>query len=180
MAAADPSGPLKLYQIDEKTLAALNRGKTPDSVKVINLAKSLAVKVAEEVQAKPHLKLIGEMAEEVVERYDERQIDTQTALQALEDLVREYNEAKQQETAKEFEGKNTFAVYWLLHRLGINDNVLAVQVDRIITEHPHWKVNPENARQLRLKLTVEFMKPFGKERVAEVIDKLLALERQEA
>ena len=41
----------------------------------------------------------------------------------------------------------------------------------------HWKVNAENARQLRLKLTVELMKPFGKDKVAEAIDKLLALQQ---
>lgn len=178
--ATQPDGPMRLYKIDEKTLEALHKGKMPDSVKVINLAKSLAVKVAEEIKGKPHLKSIGDMAEQVVERYDERQIDTRTALHALEDLVQEYNEAKQQEAAKKFEGKNTFAVYWLLQRLGVGDDGLATCVDRIITQHPHWKVNPENARQLRLKLTVELMKPFGKDKIAEVIDKLLALERQEA
>jgi type I restriction enzyme R subunit len=180
VSAADPSGPLKLYVIDEKTLEALHKGKAPDSVKVINLAKSLAVKVAEEIQGKPHLQSIGEMAEQAVERYDERQIDTRTALDALEELVREYNEAKKLETAKQFQGKHTFPVYWLLHKLGLDDDSLAVKVDEIMTRHPHWKLNPENARQLRLTLTVELMKPIGKERVAEVIDSLLALERLEA
>src|SRR5262249_34806435 len=95
LTATQPAGPMKLYEIDEKTLEALHKGKAPDSVKVINLAKSLVVKVAEEIKGKPHLKSIGDMAEQIVERYDERQIDTQTALHALEDIVREYNEAKQ-------------------------------------------------------------------------------------
>ena len=90
------------------------------------------------------------------------------------------NEAKQQEAGQQFKGKNTYAVYGLLNRLGVADDDLANQVDQIITEHPYWKGNPENARQLRLKLTVELMKPFGKDKVAEVIEKLLALERQEA
>jgi len=120
------------------------------------------------------------MAAQVLERYDERQVDTQTALHTLEDLVRDYNEAKAQEAAKEFKGKNTFAVYWLLHREGVADDSLAAKVERIIAAHPHSRVNPENARQLRLTLTAELMKPFGREKVADVIDKLLALERQEA
>jgi type I restriction enzyme R subunit len=180
LAATKPTGPLQLYEIDEKTLEALQRGKAPDSVKIINLAKSLAVKVAEEIQGKPHLKSIGDRAQQIVERYNERQIDTQTALQALEDLVREYNDAKHQEAARHFEGKNTFAVFWLLHRLGVQDDQLAIKVDQLITEHPHWKINPENARRLRLKLTVELMQTFAKEKVAAVIDQLLALERQKA
>jgi type I restriction enzyme R subunit len=173
---ADPAGPMKLYEIGEKTLEDLHKGKTPASVKVINLAKSLAVKVSEEI-GKPHLKSIGEMAEQVVERYDERQVDTQTALRALEDLVREYNEAKQQEGTKKSEGTNTFAVYWLLHRLECDDDKLAIQVDRIIEDHPHRKINPENERQLRLKLTVALMNPLGKDKVPEAIDKLLGMER---
>jgi type I restriction enzyme R subunit len=174
--AADPTGPMKLYEIGEKTLEALHKAKTPDSVKVINLGKSLVVKISEEAH-KPHLKSIGEMAEQVVEHYDERQVDTQTALNALEALVREYNEAKREETAKKFAGKNTFAVYWLLHRLGCDDDTLAVNVDRMMEEHPYWRVNPENERQLRLRLTVALMKPLGRGKVPEVIDKLLGMER---
>jgi type I restriction enzyme, R subunit len=178
--AENPCGPLKLYEIDEKTLEALHNGKSADPVKVINLAKSLAVKIAEEVAAKPHLQSIGDMAEEVVERYDERQMDTQTALTTLERLVQDYNEAKRQEEAKKFEGKNTFAVYWRLQKLGVADDALAVRADQLIAEHPHRELNPENARQLRLKLTIELMKSFDKDKVAEVIDELLNLERQEA
>ncbi len=174
--AADPAGPMKLYEIGEKTLEALHRGKTPDSVKVINLAKSLAVKISEET-GKPHLKSIGDRAEEVVERYDERQVDTQTALKALESLVREYNDARRQEAAKRFRGKNTFAIYWLLHRLGCDDEDLAVKVDQIAEDHPYWRINSENERQLRLKLSVALMKALGKDTVPEAIDKLLALER---
>lgn len=50
-------------------------------------------------------------------------------------------------------------------------------VDRIIEDHPHWRINPENERQLRLKLTVAMMKPLGRDKVPEAIDKLLGMER---
>ncbi len=179
--ADDPSGPLKQYKIDERTLEALHRGQSPDAVKVINLAKSLAVTVSGEAGEKPHLRSIGERVEEVVQRYDERQVDTKTALDALEELVREYNEARQQEAAKGFERPTTFPIYWRLRQeFGRDDAGLATEVDRIIAEHPYRAVNPENMRQLRLRLTVALMKTLGKDKVSDAIDRLLALERQEA
>jgi hypothetical protein len=44
------------------------------------------------------------------------------------------NETKQQEAAQRFKVKNTFAVYWLLNRLGVADDGLDNQVDQISFE----------------------------------------------
>lgn len=176
--ADDPSGPLKRYDINQHTLEALHEGKSPDAVKVINLAKSLIDAVWREATDKPHLRGIGERVENIVQRYDDRQDDTQTALAALEELLRKYNEAKQQEAAKGFDHPTTFPIYWLLRQnFGCDDTGLADEVDRIIAAHPYRKDNPENMRQLRLQLTVALLKPLGKERTAEAIDRLLGLER---
>jgi type I restriction enzyme R subunit len=178
--ADDPTGPLKRYEINEQTLDALRNGRTPDAVKVINLARSLVATVTDEAGEKPHLKSIGERAEEVIQRFDERQDDTQTALAALETLLREYNEARQQEAAKGFQRRTTFPVYWLLRqKFGCDDPTLAAETDRTIAEHPYRDANPENLRQLRLRLTLALMTPLGKDRVAEAIDALLDLERHD-
>jgi type I restriction enzyme R subunit len=175
--ADDPAGPMRRYTIDEKTLEAIQRGRAPDSVKVINLGKSLAVTIADESANKPHLRTIGERVDEVLLRYDERQDDTQTALAALEDLVRQYNEAKRQEAATGFERPTTFPIFWLLRQeFGCDDTTLAGQVDQIIAAHPYRNENPENMRQLRLRLTVALMKPLGKDRVGGAIDQLLGLD----
>lgn len=149
-------------------------------MKVINLAKSLTTTVWREENDKPHLRTIGERAEAIVQSYDDRQVDTKTALAALEELVREYNEARRQESDKGFDRPTTFPVYWLLRqKFGCDDTVLADEVDRIMADHPYRGVNPENMRQLRLRLTVALMKPLGKDRVAEAIDLLLAMERKD-
>lgn len=181
MAAGDMSGPLQRYEINEQTLEALSKGQTAEAVKVINLAKSLRDTIWQEAAEKPHLRTIGERVTEIVDRYDERQVDTRTALAALEELVREYNEARRQEAAKGFERPATFAVYWLLRQqFSCDDTALAGEVDKLIAEHPYRDVNPENMRQLRLRLTATLMKPLGKDRVADAIDRLLAQERHGA
>jgi type I restriction enzyme R subunit len=178
--ADDPYGPIKRYEINERTLEALNRGRSPDAVKVINLAKSLTATVWQDESDKPHLKSIGERAEAIVQGYDDRQVDTKTALAALEGLVREYNEAKKQESDKGFDRPTIFPVYWLLRQqFGCDNPTLADKVDRIIADHPYRKINPENLRQLRLRLTVALLKAVGKDRVAEAIDRLLSMERNE-
>lgn len=178
--ASDPAGPLKRYEINEKTLEALHKGKAPEGVKVINLAKSLSATVWQESTDKPHLRGIGERIDAILQRFDDRQDDAKTALSALEKLVQEYNDARREEAAKGFDRRSTFPVYWLLRqKFARDDTALAIEVDRIIDEHPYRRVNPENLRQLRLRLTVALMKPLGKDRVAEAIDALLSLERRE-
>jgi type I restriction enzyme, R subunit len=176
----DPAGPIKQYQIDEHTLEAMHKGRTRGEVKVINLAKSLISTVWNEVDDEPHLRSIGERAEAIVQSYDDRQDNTQTALAALELLVNEFNEAKRQKATKGFDRRTTFSVYWMLRQqFGCDDAALAERVDRIIADHPYRKVNPENLRQLRTRLTVELVKAVGKDRVGEAIDGLLVLERNE-
>ncbi|HEX4143771.1 MAG TPA: HsdR family type I site-specific deoxyribonuclease [Pirellulales bacterium] len=178
--ADDPAGPLKRYEINEGTLQALHSTQSPDGVKIINLAKSLAGTISAEESEKPHLRTIGERVEEIVQRYDERQVDTKTALDALEEMVREYNEARRQEKAKGFDQPTTFSIYWLLRQqCGCDDSELAIELDRTIGAHPYRDMNPENMRQLRLRLTVALIKPLGKEKVADAIDRLLALDRKE-
>jgi hypothetical protein len=85
-----------------------------------------------------------------------------------------------QEKAKGFDQPTTFSIYWLLRQqCGCDDPELAIDVDRTIAEHPYRDMNPENMRQLRLRLTVALIKPLGKEKVADAIDRLLALDRKE-
>jgi type I restriction enzyme R subunit len=176
--AGDPAGPMKRYEINERTLDALRNGQAPDAVKVINLAKSLTDTAWREGGDKPHLRTIGERAEEVVQRYDERQADTQTALSALEELVREYNEATRLEAEMKFDRPTTISVLLALKRYtGELDPKLATEVDGIMAAHPYRDVNPENMRQLRLRLTAALLKPLGKDRVARAIDDLLNLQR---
>jgi type I restriction enzyme R subunit len=107
--------PLPIQTIDEGTLEALKASQCSDTVKVINLIKSITSTVDDEVDGNPALISIGEKAETIADLYDTRQISTQDALRRLEDLVTEYVDLKRAWVDKGM-APETFAVYWTIHR----------------------------------------------------------------
>jgi type I restriction enzyme R subunit len=57
---------MPVQKLDEKTLAALKAASSSDTIKIINLTKSIQITVSEEGAANPFLWSIGERAEAVV------------------------------------------------------------------------------------------------------------------
>jgi type I restriction enzyme R subunit len=73
--------PQGTYEIGTEALLALLHEDRPDTVKVFNLLKELNRIVAEQGKTAPHLIPIGERAEEIRRRFEERLISAQDALQ---------------------------------------------------------------------------------------------------
>jgi type I restriction enzyme R subunit len=165
--------PLPIYAINEETLEALKKDNKSDKTKVVNLRKSIAVFVDENVGAMPYLIGIGERLQAINELYDQRQSDTIASLRHLEDLIREINLANKERTERGFDAK-IFSIYWILKKAyAARPEDLAKKVDDLLIKYSNWQVNSEEKRDLRLALYGHLMKPIGKEKAQEVIDKIL-------
>ncbi|MCI0441334.1 MAG: type I restriction endonuclease subunit R, partial [Chloroflexi bacterium] len=90
-----------VYEINPQTLEEIAREEQSDTVKVFNLLKSIEKKVADEIGGSPYLLSIGERAEKVAEAFKQRQISTIEALKAFEDIIREINEAQQEQAERD-------------------------------------------------------------------------------
>lgn len=168
---------IKVYEINEDTLAQIAASNAPDTVKVFNLLKSLEQVIKERINVAPYLLSIGELAEQVVQAFQNRQITTQEALQRLEDLVREFNQAER-DRAQTNLTPETFAVYWLLQRRGIQEaEQVAQNMAKAFELYPHWHRSDRHERHIRLELYKSLKNTAVKEE-KPIIDQILNLIRR--
>lgn len=166
---------LPIYAIDGQTLELLNIDPKSDKAKVVNLTRSIRVFVDDNQSKNPFLFGIGERVEAINELYDNRQIDTIHALKQLEDLVKQVNLAKKEQTEKKLDTR-TFSIYWVLKTyttFGVDE--LSKNVSALYDKYPNWKVNGDERRTLRLELTALLLKPVGKEKVQEAMKEIFTL-----
>jgi type I restriction enzyme R subunit len=141
-----------IYEINEDLLELIAEDDAPDTVKVFNLLKSIQNMIAQNIHLAPYLLSIGERAEAIVEAYQLRQKATQEALEALEELIREINQAEKERADKAF-APAAFAVYWLLRREEISSaEKIAREMEKTFDEFPHWRFSSAQEREVRKDL----------------------------
>ncbi len=79
--------PGAIHTLGAAELEALKRGAGSGEAKVLNLRKAIADAVRKDAATQPFLVPIGERAEALAERYEDRQITTQQALDGFHDLA---------------------------------------------------------------------------------------------
>ena len=129
-------------------------------------------------RTEPYLLPIGERAEAVLDWYDNRQVSTQEALRQLEKLLSEYVDAKR-EYEKSGYDLSTFTIYWVLKQVGAPDPTkLAPLLNAAANRFPNYKHNAVELRQLKAELYKLLLPAVGKERMVEVAERILKLQRQ--
>lgn len=149
--------PGAIHELSVEALASLQQRELSDTTKLLNLRKVLVSTVERERSSKPFVRSIGERAQGLVERYENRQLATEEALSAFEELAEEYLEAdrKREELGLD---ENTFAIYVTLRSTstdGTTEGVTtdkAEEVDALFEQYPDYQWNEEQQRELRVAL----------------------------
>jgi type I restriction enzyme R subunit len=171
---------LPLVRIDDKALDALKQRRGSERATVINLGKGLMQAVVDGAGTQPYLVPIGERAEAILDAYDDRQITTQDALGELEQLLTDYVQAGV-ERAQSGLDLNTFTIYWLLKRAGASEpKDLAQTLDAVFQRFPNHAHNPAERRQLKAELYKVLLPAVGKDRMVDVAEHLLLVQRRAA
>lgn len=169
---------MPVISIDETTLAALKKGDDSSPSKVVNLGRSLLQATRTTGDEQPYLIPIGERAEAVLEAYDDRQLTTQAALRQLEELLEEFVEARQEHERTGFD-VDTFTVYWVLRQAGApGADHLAPRLGAAFRRFPNHAHNSDELRRLKAELYKILLPAVGKDRMVELVDRLLRLERR--
>lgn len=144
----------QVHQLTSQVIDEIASGDAPDTVKVINLLKTLHDAVERDRQLSPYLVSIGERASEIAEAYRNRQVSTEAALADAEKLIRE---AVQAQEAQRDSGlsQEAFAVEWFLRGKGVNDETaktIAKSVGAAFEQEPLWRVRADQERMVRTRL----------------------------
>ena len=172
--------PAETYEIGVGALLALAQAEKPDTVKVFNLLKELYRLVEAKGKEEPHLIPIGERAEAIRQAFEEKQINSQQALQQLLALVDELQKAQQERKESKLSPEAFAVAWWLRVQKGFDARKaeqLANTVEPVFQQFPHWAVSEVHERELRKQLYREFINGGIKEVVAWV-DEMLTLLRK--
>jgi type I restriction enzyme R subunit len=144
---------------------------------VVNLVKILEEEVRERGAGAPYLIPIGDRAEEIARRFQERQIDTQRALEELEQLIGELRTAEEARRESDFSVEG-FAVAWLLQRQGIPDpERIGREMEAGFGRYPHWRTSAAQERDVR-RAFYRALTDSGVRREAEVVTYVLDVLRR--
>ncbi len=170
------SSTLEVVPIDEKTLAALAGSKSPPRAKILNLGRSLARSARDKGAQEPYLIPIAERAEAVIERFDERQIETEQALAEIKKLVEEFSRA---ETEREELGFDlpTFTHYRLLRQAGVTSaREIATATSGAFERWLGHAYNASKRRELKAELYRLLLPVVGREQMVGLVEQMLKLD----
>lgn len=173
--AIQPPG--AIHKLGPAELAALKRGGESDTVKVLNLRKVLAESVVREGTSKPFLIPIGERAEALAERYEDRQVTTQQALLEFERLAQEAVDATAEQRRLGVD-ENTYAILIALRPVADGASIEhATRINELFAQYPDYQWNEQQRSALRLALYKALRPVVGAGKMIDVANLILRLQR---
>ncbi len=169
--------PEVIHALGPDELAALKSSGAGDTTKVLNLRKLLAQTVRVEGMAKPFLRSIGERAEDLAQRYQDRHMETQQALAAFEQLALEYVEADAERERLGLDA-NAYGIYVELKRLKPDlDPAQAMAVNELFGQFPDYVWNEQRRTRLRTDLYKVLRPVLGTNGMVGAVNTILTLQR---
>jgi len=144
-------GGFDVFEIDEETLKKIKEKCKNNNVKVINLIKSIE-KYVEENAGDLSLIPLAVRAQEIQERYEDRQEETQRVLDELTALVESEIKRKEEQKAKGFDGLASFICTVLADKKIKNPDIATRKIRDTFNEFPHWQISEQEKRELRIAL----------------------------
>lgn len=140
------------YHIDEDTLSKIEEEGESDTEKIFNLLKGFEAKIQEEGDKNPILIPIGEKADKIAQQYKNRQRNSQETIEALKELLREYQESVKAQQEKNM-SVDIFMVYWQLKKRNVeNAETIANELRDTFDTHPYWYKSERQERTIRQTL----------------------------
>ena len=169
--------PGAVHTLGAEELAKLKDSDTSDTTKILNLRKILVQTVQQDGLSQPFLLSIGDRAEKLAEAYEDRQLTTQQALLEFEKLAREATEADAERQRLGLD-ENTFAIYKTVAVASPgSDGMESKALNALFEKLPDFRWNKDQERKLRTELYKALRPLVGTEKMIEVVNQLLRLQR---
>lgn len=120
---------------------------------------------------------IGERAEALAQQYEDRHLTMQQVLAAFEDLAQRYLDAEDERERLGLD-MNTFAIY-TARKLVVEmiTPQQAAEVNAVFVRHPDYRWNEQQEKQVRAALYKILHPLLGTEKMIEMTNRLLKVER---
>jgi type I restriction enzyme R subunit len=169
--------PGAVQTLGPEELAKLKDSDTSDTTKILNLRKILVNTAKQDGLSQPFLLSIGERAEKLAEAYEDRQLTTRQALLEFEKLASEATEADAERQRLGLD-ENTFAIYrTVVVACPGSDGTQAKSLNSLFESLPDFRWNKQQESRLRTELYKALRPLVGTEKMIDVANRLLRLQR---
>lgn len=170
---------LPTYKIDEKVTERVESQRLPEKAKVVILCRSIILHVRANVHREPYLYSLGERADEVIKRFEEKQTQSKEALDELTDIAQEIAKSDAERNQLKLSNKE-FSVYWALKEYGISNDIvgLARNVLQLLELNKTWPLDRKKEMDLRKDLYKVLLKKAAPGRLPAVVDSVLEIHRR--
>jgi len=172
------TGTLDIYEINEETIKTIQDSGASDIEKVFNLIKSIEKTIKDNLDKQPYLISIGEKAEDIAQRFHDRQLTTQEILKELEELINEVNEARKEQAEGNIPDE-VFSVYWMFKKEGVAEpEENANEMKDVMLKYPYWKTSQTHERNVRQEVYKVLVKS-GIDNVTDIAKRILRVMKGE-
>ena len=162
--------PISTYSINDETLSSIRTEHKSDRERILSMINSILNDVKKNLLKELYLISIGERAEKIAQSYTQGQESSESTAKALESLVNEINEARNEQKSLGM-SLDIFSLYWLLKNNKVNAaEKIATDMSRVLAKYSKWRTNPRQERDIRLELN-RTMKIHSQNSGIEVIKK---------
>lgn len=162
----------EFFEINEKTIEKIKDTQENGNTRVINLIKSIE-KIAEENSDDPFLIGLQERAALVEERYEDRQVSTQEALDEIRKICEDDIIRQKEQAEKGFDGLTFFIYRTLLDKNLKNADGITKQIKAEFLNNPNWQTSEKELRDLRKGTTFAVLNEEDDiDKAAAVVDDL--------
>ena len=146
--------PDTIYELDQQRLTALKRQYAPTALSLFDLRKTIKRVTESREEYEPHLRSIGERADDVIRQFQDRQEGTQDALRELVEQAERIIDAEEvRKQLGEDVDINTFSIYLELKRdVAAMTPEQAIAINEVIKQYPDYEWDALQAKSLRSKL----------------------------
>jgi type I restriction enzyme R subunit len=170
---------LPAYKIDDKVIDRLEKERIPEKAKVVNLYRSIVVHVQTTAKREPYLFSIGDAAEEVIRRFEERQIESKEALNKLMDIAKKIASADAERNQYKLT-KDEYSIFWSLRENKVSNDIpgLSRGVLKLLQSNKTWPLNKKKEMEVRKGAYKLLLGKAPHDRLPAVVNSLLEMHRR--
>ena len=170
---------LPLYKIDEKIVEKIQMEKTPERTKIVNLYRSIVIHVQKAAKQEPYLYNLGERAEEIIKRFQERQTQSAETLNELVKIAKEITQSDVERNQYKL-SKDEFTIYWTLKESKVSNDIISLSrnILSLLDNSKNWPLNKKKEMELRKNIYKLLLGKTPQSRLSGAANTILNMHRR--
>lgn len=170
---------LPLYEIDDKIVEKLESENVPEKARVVNLYRSIIVHVQTAARREPYLLSISDAAEEVIRRFQGRQIESREALEQLAEMAKKIAASEAERNQYKLT-KEEFSIFWILREKKVSNDIVGLSREmlKFLDSNKTWPLNKKKEMEVRRGIYKLLLKRTDSTDLAGIVNSILDIHRR--